>query len=43
MSQAQWHNELRFQPTLALMKLGEFRRRVWAIKLSKPSRLTRSA
>ena len=32
MSQAQWHNELRIPATLAL-KLGEFRRRVWTIKL----------
>src|SRR3954471_1233668 len=32
MSQAQWHNELRIPAALAL-KLGEFRRRVWAIKL----------
>jgi hypothetical protein len=34
MSQAQWHNELRIPATLAL-KLGEFRRRVWAIKLAE--------
>src|SRR4051794_5843366 len=32
MSQAQWHNDLRIPSSLAL-KLGEFRRRVWAIKL----------
>jgi hypothetical protein len=32
MSQAQWHNELRIPAALAL-KLGEFRRRVWTIKL----------
>jgi hypothetical protein len=32
MSQAQWHNDLRIPATLAL-KLGEFRRRVWTIKL----------
>ena len=32
MNQAQWHNELRIPAALAL-KLGEFRRRVWTIKL----------
>jgi hypothetical protein len=32
MSQAQWHNELRIPATLAT-KLGDFRRRVWSIKL----------
>jgi hypothetical protein len=34
MSQAQWHNELRIPPALAL-QLGDFRRRVWAIKLAE--------
>lgn len=32
MSQAQWHNELQIPAALAT-KLGEFRRRVWSIKL----------
>ncbi len=32
MSQAQWHNELRIPPALALQLRG-FRRRVWSIKL----------